>query len=367
MSWDDRAEASRHPSVPAQATLPAPRFDHLRALTGRAGLWERARVSTGPVEYGLRTDDNARALVVVSRQAASSGGLADLAATYLGFVLEARNETGEFRSRRSADGTWEDGVGSDDSHGRAWWALGSAAHSAPSEWMRRAGYDAFSTCTSFESTRLRANAYASLGAVEMLTADPEHAAARDLLERASGVIADATRTTIPWPEDRITYDNARLPDALMAAGAALGDRRLVANGLRLLEWLVDVETSGNHFSFAPVAGWSIGESRPGFVQAPIEAWAMADACHRAWVITDDAVWRVRACRAARWLFGLNDTGMALYDPDTGATCDALGPVTVDEGRGGESTLAGIASLQIAAACNPAPSRGVSPGPRRGLP
>lgn len=359
MSRDDRAEASGHPSSPRHAELPAHRFDHLRTLTDRAGLWEHAQFSTPRVEHGFCTDDNARALVVVSRQAALSGGPTDLAAIYLGFVLEARTATGSFHNRRGAGGLWRDDAGSDDSQGRAWWGLGTASHSAPTEWMRRVAMDAFATCTSFDSSHLRANAYAVLGAVEMLIAEPAHAAARDLLERTSGVIADAARSAIPWPEDRITYDNARLPDALLAAGTTLGDRRLITVGLRLLEWLVAVETIGNHFSFTSTEGWSIGEPRPGFDQQPIEAWAMADACHRAWEVTGDAVWRVRALRAARWLLGGNDTGMALYNPDTGATFDGLESGSVNENSGAESTLAGIATLQVAASCDMKPRHVVS--------
>lgn len=360
MSWGDRAEASGHPSSPVQAKLPAPRFDHLRLLTHRTGLWEHAQFANARIEHGFCTDDNARALVVVSRQAGPSGGLADLAATYLGFVLEARTDTGGFRNRRAANGSWRDQVGSDDSQGRAWWGLGSAARSAPAEWMRYAGADAFATCATFDSTHLRANAYAALGAVEMLVADPGHAAGRDLLERTSGMIADAARGSIPWPEDRITYDNARLPDALLAAGTVLGDHRLITVGLRLLEWLVTVETADdNHFSFAPAGGWSAGEPRPGFDQQPIEAWAMADACHRAWVATGDALWRVRALRAARWLLGVNDNGMSLYDRATGATFDGLHRDAVNENQGGESTLAGIATLQVGVTCDTDPRRSIS--------
>jgi hypothetical protein len=200
----------------------------------------------------------------------------------------------------------------------------------------------------------------ALGAVEMLIADPGHRGARDLLERTSGVITRSARSMIPWPEDRMTYDNARLPDALIAAGTVLRERRLVTVGLRLLEWLVTVETDDRHFSFAPAGGWSIGETRPGFGQQPIEAWAMADACHRAWVATNDAVWRVRPLRAARWLMGANDAGRPLYDPATGATFDGIHRESVDEHRGGESTVAGIATLQVALACETDPPRRVSP-------
>ncbi len=351
MSQYDRADASGHPSAPIYTELPKPRFDHLRQLTDRAGLWEHALLSTPRVDHGFCTDDNGRALVVVSRQSALSGGLADLAATYLGFVLEARTTNGSFRNRRDADGVWRDAHGSDDSQGRAWWGLGAASHSAPTESMRLASIDAFDTCTSFESHHLRANAYAVLGAAEMLKTDPDHAGARDLLKRTSGVIADAAHGAIPWPEDRMTYDNGRIPDALLAAGTTLGDRGLVSAGLRLLEWLVTTETNGNHFSFTPTGGWSIGEARPGFDQQPIEAWAIADACHRAWVVTGDAVWRACALRAARWLVGSNDSGLVMYDRDTGATFDGLEDGSVNQNSGAESTLAGIGALQVAASCD----------------
>jgi hypothetical protein len=118
-------------------------------------------------------------------------------------------------------------------------------------------------------------------------------------------------------------------------------------GLRLLEWLVRVETNGDHFSFTPHGGWANGEPRPGFDQQPIEAWAMADATNRAWSTTGDGLWRVRALRASRWLTGHNDVGLALYNAATGGTADGLMADSVNQNRGAESTIAGIGALQVA--------------------
>jgi len=351
VSPDDRAAVKGHPSPSASAAgwepLPPPRFDHLRKLTDAKGLWEHALFSTPRVEHGFCTDDNARALVVVTRQASPAADLTDLAAIYLRFVLEARTLSGQFHNRRHADGTWIDDVGSDDSQGRAWWGLGAVARLGPTAGMREAGAKAFDTCASFDSPHLRANAYAALGAVEMLAAYPGHGAATDLLERTSGVIADAALGRIPWPESHLTYDNARLPEALLAAGAMLGRRPLTLAGIRLLEWLVAVETDGDHFSFTPHGGWAPGEPRPWFDQQPIEAWGMADATHRAWAVTGDGIWRERALRASRWLTGHNDTGTVLYDAATGGTCDGLMEYSANQNRGAESTLAGIGTLQVA--------------------
>ena len=351
---DELARRSGHPSVGSTGSLtrlPSPAFDHLERLTDSRGLWEHARGSTPRTEHGFCTDDNARALVVTSRQPAPTDGVIALAATYLDFVLEARTENGRFHNRRAAGGAWTDDVGGDDTQGRAWWALGTVARLGATAQMRRAGADAFATCAWPGSPHLRANAYAVLGAVEMLAAEPGHSAAADLLERTSGVIAGAALGRIPWPEDRLSYDNARLPEALLAAGATLGRRRLTAVGIRLLEWLVRIESHGDRFSFTPGTGCTPGDARPGFDQQPIEAWAMAEACHRAWSVTGDGVWKVRALKAAQWLMGRNDNGLVLYDEATGATRDGLMEHSVNDNRGAESTLAGIGALQIAAACS----------------
>lgn len=352
MPRDDRSIPG-HPSGSrvGKARLPVPNFAHVRALTGRWGIWEHARYSTPRREHGSCTDDNARALVVVSRQAAFDANLADLTATYLGFVLDARTASGPFHNRRDAAGVWTDHVGSDDCQGRAWWGLGTAARLAPDPGMRAAAADAFVTCSAFESPHLRANAYAALGAAEIARSDHRSRTALEFLDRSSMTIAAAARATIPWPETRLTYDNARLPEALIAAGDVLGDRVRLALGVRLLEWLIGAETNGDHFSFTPVGGREPGGRRPGFDQQPLEAWAMADASFRTWTVTGEPAWRMRALDAASWLVGSNDTATMLYDDATGGTRDGLMVASANENRGAESTLAGIGALQVAARCN----------------
>ena len=324
-------------------------------LTSRLGVWEHAEFTTPRVEHGLCTDDNARALIVVCRHATRSRAVDDLARTYLTFVLEARTPTGSFHNRRAGDGAWLDEVGSDDSQGRAWWALGIAARRGPTAEVRDAALGAFVVADAFSSVHLRANAFAVLGAAELLAAHPEHVQAQEILRRCVEPLSSAAVSHVPWVEDRLTYDNARVPEALLAAGAALRQPTLVHMGLRLLEWLVAVETRGDHFSFVPHRGWTPGQFRPAFDQQPVEAAAMADACHRAFTRTGGPVWRARALRAARWLVGHNDTGYELYVRDTGGTRDGLMRDGANQNQGAESTLAGLSVLQVAAVLADAPA------------
>ncbi len=359
MPPDDPRRAA-HPAGarPAGPSLPAPCFDHLDHLTTDLGIWEHAEFTTPRVAHGYCTDDNARALIVACRGAGDPSVPAGAAATYLRFVLDARTAAGTFHNRRDHDGAWADVVGSDDSQGRAWWALGVAARTAPEPWMREAAVAAFDGCSAFASVHLRANAFAVLGAVELLDVQPAHAGARELLRRSTVPLAAAARTHVPWLETRLTYDNARLPEALLAAGTTLHDAGLVRSGLRLLTWLVGVETRGDHFSFVPHEGWTPGEPRLRFDQQPVEAAAMADACHRAFALTDDPVWRLHAIRAAQWFVGHNDTDEVLYDVTTGGSRDGLMHGGANENRGAESTLAGLAALQVAAALTDLPARGL---------
>ena len=328
--------------------LPLPRFDHLQRLTTYLGIWEHARLTTPLPEHGYCTDDNARALMVICRQPKASPSLVLLAEIYLTFLADAQLPGGGFHNRRSRDGTWADKVGSDDSQGRALWAAGSLANRGPTPSMRQAGLDLFAGAGTFDSPFPRADAYAVLGAAEMLEVSPEHELALEILERCVRRIPVVPRDArSPWPEERLAYDNARIPEALLAAGAWTGDNFLLDTGLRLLEWLVATETRSGHFSFTPVGGWAPGERRPGFDQQPVEAAAMADACSRAFSLTADERWRNLVERAARWFVGDNDGAAVLYDAETGGCRDGLTPEGTNQNQGAESTLAALVALQQA--------------------
>jgi hypothetical protein len=327
--------------------LPAPRFQHLRRMTDHVGLWEHARYTTPRPEHGYCTDDNARGLILLSREIEPSAELIGLARVYFRFVADAALPQGGFHNRRGADEWWADEIGSDDSQGRAIWSLGTAARLGPEEWMRRAARGLFHRQQGFASRSPRANAFAILGACEVLTDDPEDDAARTSLTQWARVLHFSDDPGWPWPEPRLAYDNARIPEALIAAGVSLGNDHLVAAGLRLLEWLVAIETRDDHYSFAPVGGWAPGDARPGYDQQPVEAAAMADACTRAWLLTGDGKWRDGVLRAARWLIADNDGDVVLYDFETGGCCDGLTINGPNMNQGAESTLSALSTLQQA--------------------
>ncbi|MCZ6518829.1 MAG: glycosyltransferase [Actinobacteria bacterium] len=336
------SSAWRHGAVPR----PRPRFSHLRRLTDDQGIWEHARYTSPRTEHGYCTDDNARALIVICRNRQPTPDLIELARIYLTFLQQAQLAEGGFHNRRDADGSWLDEVGSDDSQGRALWALGTVASRGPAPWMRVIGLEMFGEVGSFDSVFPRSNAFAVLGAAEVLRMSPGHTQAWDILDRCIRRITPARDDERwPWPESRLAYDNARIPQAFMIAGTHLGDGKLVDSGLRLLQWLAVMETRDGHFSFTPVGGWAQGEERPGFDQQPIEGAAMAEACSLAWSLTGDDWWKERVQSAAHWFVGDNDLGAVLYDAKTGGCRDGLTRTGPNENQGAESTLAALAALQ----------------------
>jgi len=191
-------------------------------------------------------------------------------------------------------------------------------------------------------------AFAALGAAELLTFDPEHRAARALLtDYASSVPAPNSDLTWPWPEPRLKYANAVLPEAMIAAGTTLADATVCERGLDLLAWLVAFETADGHLSPTPVGGRGAEDTRPGFDQRPIEVSTLADACARAAAVDTDPRWLAGVRAAATWLMGDNDAGEPMWDPDTGSGYDGLLADGVNSNQGAESTLAVISTLQHA--------------------
>jgi hypothetical protein len=113
----------------------------------------------------------------------------------------------------------------------------------------------------------------------------------------------------------------------------------------MLRWLLDRETLNGHLSVTPVDGAGPGDVAPGFDQQPIEVAAMADACHRAFVATDDRDWLHGVHLASQWFAGDNDSGAMMWDPASGGGYDGLHPWGPNLNQGAESTLALVSVLQ----------------------
>lgn len=323
-----------------------PSFGHVVSMTDRFGMFEHADHAEPRREHGYCTDDMARLLIVTVREPDQSDAVRELRRTAFRFLAASQSATGRTRNRRSEDGRWHGRHGLEDCWGRSVWAFGTAARRAPERWMRSSALSYFHHAVRQRSPHRRAMAFAALGAAEVALHDRREFRARSLLADAVDTIGPRQPDPDwPWPEDHLSYANAAIPEALIAAGEVLDRPEVTDDGLALLRWLLDREAVGGHLSPTPVGGARRGDVSPRFDQQPIEVAALADACARAHAVTGDPAWQRGVDLAIGWFVGDNDRGATMWDPETGGGYDGLTNDGPNLNQGAESTLALISTLQ----------------------
>lgn len=360
----ERARTERRhyisPGVTAKALdkypgeLPPLKLNHLQNMTDKTGMLQHAIFIVPNYSHGYTTDDNARALLVsILLDELGNIESSELASRYLAFLGFAFNtQTKRFRNVMDYQRNWLEDNGSDDSHGRALWALGtvlnhSSTHALNSmaAWLFEQTLPAILLTTSPRSW-----AFALIGIYEYsqkFAGDRRAGQVRDELAGRLLKLYQSNRTDEwRWYEKELSYCNAALPHALLTCGRSIPNAVMIDAGLESLKWLADLQrASDGHF--VPIGSngfYQLGGVRARFDQQPIEAQAMVSACLEAFRITKDKIWHKEARRAFEWFLGRNDLNLPIYDPTTGGCRDGLHSDRVNENQGAESTLAFLQSL-----------------------
>jgi len=337
--------------------LPQVNLKHLRSMTEHTGVLQHARFTVPNRAHGYCTDDNARALIVAVRAHdldRTDTSLTDLSSIYLSFLDDAFDpETGRFRNFMSYDRKWLETIGSEDSHGRALWALGVMSgrghNSGQAALAETIFHDALPVLETFSYSR--AIAFPIFGMQAYLRRHENDQQIRELVELLGNRLLARFRQYATkdwrWHEPMLTYDNARLPEALMACGRITNDDRMVDAGIDVLEWLRDVQLDPSGEWFTPVGnqGWfPKSGSKAQYDQQPLEAAAMIGASLEAYACTQHEEWIQLASTCFNWYLGKNDQQTQLYDDATGGCRDGLTEDGVNENQGAESTLSYLSSL-----------------------
>ena len=339
--------------------LPALYTHHLHALTDDTGILQHAIFSVPNTCEGYTTDDNARALIVSTRIDESHGQKnkednLNLSRRYLAFLWLAFNgEAGRFRNFLSYDRKWLEQIGSEDSHGRALWALGSVLGHSKNLGLRGAAGRLFEAAVpavlTFSSPR--AWAFSILGMQAYLDWFPGDRAIQGVRNTLANRLLDIYERTCSsnwrWFEKSLSYSNARLPHALILAGWRSNNQRMIEVGMDSLKWLVAEQHRDSREIFVPIgsSGFYIeGNEKARFDQQPVEACATIAACLEVYKLTEESQWREEANRVFSWFLGNNDLHTPLYDATTGGCRDGLHPDRVNENQGAESTLSFLMAL-----------------------
>lgn len=320
-------------------------YGHLGALTDARGIFEHSEYSQPRLSHGYCVDDVARALIVVARDQNPDARLHRLAGVYISFLDAAQSGDGLLVNRCDTSGTWSGPADTGDHWGRALWAWGTLISHCRDEEMAALAYERFLASGRQRSSHLRSMMFASLGAFEVLKVLPGNKVALRLVADAVDLIPVSGDHEWPWPEERLSYANAAVPEVLINAGCSLSSPSLTRRGLSLLDWLIEIQTVDGHLSVTPAGGLRRASTLPQFDQQPIEVAALADASATAFNVTGDERWRKAIEMSALWFKGANDLGIQMHDPSTGAGYDGLTPEGRNENQGAESTLAYLSTMQ----------------------
>lgn len=341
---------------PQTMDLPEIKLNHLQLLTDDTGILQHARFMIPSRTHGYTADDNARALIVtmLAQDYIANANLLDqLSCRYLSFLDHAYDaNTGRFRNYMSYNRKWSHRSDYEDCQARIIWSLGvSVVHSRKDSQIGMA-MDLFERALpafdKFNSPRAFA-----VGLLGIITYRQKFSGDRNtrrygdmMLDRLYAVCSESRDTEWPWIEETATYENSRIPQALISAGHDSGRREILDKGLDLLDWLLTVQRDpSGHLSLIGNRSWyRRGKSKARFDQQPVEAGSLVEACVEAFSATRDPKWAREAGMCFEWFLGRNDLQTPVYDYVTGGCRDGLQPGGVNQNQGAESTLVWLMAL-----------------------
>ena len=314
--------ANNFPEQQAEET-PELKLDHIERLTDETGMFQHAVFSVPNYNEGYTTDDNARALIVsvqleevksLSKNDPDPRALTrvkEFGHRYMAFLWHAFNpQEKRFRNFMSYDRRWLEEVGSEDSHGRALWALGTVLARSRREGLQgmagRLFEAALPAVMDFPSPR--SWAFALLGIHRYLRRYPGDRAVltvqNKLIQRLLLLYRVNRTEDWHWFEESATYCNPALSQALLRYGQSNNDSAVITVGLESLTWLVNIQQSEQ--------GWIMPIGNQGFYQKggqisyfdqqPVEVYSLLSACLEAFRVTKVSKWHDHATRACEWFF-----------------------------------------------------------------
>lgn len=338
--------------------LPKVKTEYLSKLTDKTGIIQHAKYSIPNFKDGYCLDDNARALILTVLLESTpfyNEEIKNLQETYAAFINYAFDEDKRFfRNLLAFERKWTEDKGSEDSNGRALWALGTVINRSKNQHLQNWAAEVFTRALNIADgfTSPRAWAFVLLGISEYLSkfgGDRVVNQIRDDLEKKLiNIYKIVSSEDWNWFENYLTYSNAKLSFGLIASAVVSGNQEALSVGLDSLKWLCKIQKSaiGN---FAPIGNdgfYTRGQKSAWFDQQPIEAFSTVAATLKAYEATKDNQWLKEARLAFEWFLGRNDNQISLVDHNSSACRDGLHIDRANSNMGAESTLSYLLSLSL---------------------
>ncbi len=331
--------------------LPPFLLNHINRLTDDTGIIQHAKFGIPNLKDGYCLDDNARALLMASMvyKEMKDNRALELMPIYLSYIHYMQNTDGTFRNFMSFSRNFLDEVGSEDSFGRAIWALGYLLGNAPNDAFYQSGREVFfKAAPNFEKLKsIRSIANTIIGISHYLRNNSDDSMTEKLKNLTYKLVKHYEENETPdwkWFESLLAYDNGMLPLALLHSVEILNDYKITKIALESMKFLTRHTIKDNYLSVIGNEKWyRKNEKRSVYAQQPIDAMAMVLMYQQAFVVTEDREYLNLLYKSFMWFLGENDLRMSLYDFETKGCCDGFVSYGVNRNQGAESTLAYLIS------------------------
>lgn len=339
---------------PAFSPLEVPKFSlaHVNRLTDHTGILQHAKYGIPNLKEGYCLDDNARALIMclMAYKNERSERLLELMAIYLSYIHYMQKEDGTFKNFLSFSREFLDDVGSEDSFGRAIWALGYLLRYPPNDAYFQTGkFLFFNAASNFEQLNsIRSIANTIIGLCHYLNAFPEDLEMLEKMRKLTYKLAnhykENQRSDWMWFEALLAYDNGLLPLAMLHAAEILHEEEIKLIGIDSMLFLTKISMKDGFLSVVGNKDWykKDGEKTL-WGQQPVDAQAMVLMYQQAYKSTKDQKYLDYLNKSFMWFLGENDLRMSLYDSDTSGCCDGFEHNGINRNQGAESLIAYMVS------------------------
>ena len=328
-------------------TLPTVNMNYLKSLTDDTGIVQHTLYGIPDYKHYYSADDAARAMVACVHyyNLFRDESVLSLVDRYLAFLSHARREGGWYFNYMNYQKEFPDQELSQDTFGRCLWGLGAVARLVQNRDQGLLAAEMLEASLPMlgKLTYPRAQAYSACGLDAYLLRHPES----ENTKAGLGLVADALLARFRknaslnwrWFENFLTYDNARLPQALLLAYQHLAEPAYLEIALEALDFLIAVQYHDGYFDLVGNQGWyEKGGEKALFCQQPLDAGALTETCLMAGALSGQQKYLDGAYAAFQWYLGRNRLGKAMYNPATGACSDGLGPDGPSKNKGAESTV-----------------------------
>lgn len=353
-------KASKKQHIPEQeksyaidlTLMPTLRLSHVSFLTDETGMVSYAKYGIPNLKEGYNLSDNSRALLMCAMyyRQRKDRSILTLLARYISFIQYMQNSDGTFRNILNFDRSYRDELGTEDAFGKAMWAVGYLIHYKPSDSFKQVGREIFLKSVDQVNylNSLRGMANSIIGLCYFLR---EYSEREDITQMLKSVVkrvkqfySDNSSDQWQWFEEKMTYDNAIIPLALLHSYDILEDEEVLNIANTTMKFLASVTMSGEYFSPVGNRGWYSDERDfPKFDQQSSEAMGMICLYYQAYQISREKKYLHDIFNIYLWYLGENEMGVPLYDHETGGCYDGLIRKGVNKNQGAESTLAYLIS------------------------